>query len=43
MFNFNFSEKGTGLVSSPHSVYDFREKYFSSYILLIDQILFFDY
>ena len=26
ILNFNFSEKGRGLVSSPHSVYDFSKK-----------------
>ena len=33
MLNFNFSEKGLGLVSPPHLMYNF-----SRYILLIDQI-----
>ena len=28
MFNFNFSEKGLGLVSSAHFVYDFSRKMF---------------
>ena len=28
MFNFNFSEKGLGLVSLPHFVYDFSRKMF---------------
>ena len=28
MFNFNFSEKGLGLVSPPHFVYDFSRKMF---------------
>ena len=38
MLNFNYSEKGPGLVSPPHFVYDFQEKCFSCYILLSDQI-----
>ena len=38
MPNFNVSEKGLGLVSPPHSVYDFQEKCFSCYILISDQI-----
>ena len=37
MLNFNFSEKGLGLVSPPNFVNDF-EKCFSCYILLTDQI-----
>ena len=37
MLNFNFSEKGLGLVSPPHFVDD-QEKCFSSDILLTDQI-----
>ena len=28
MVNFNFSEKGLGLVSQPHFVYDFSRKMF---------------
>ena len=28
MLNFNFSEKGLGLVSPPHFVYDFSKKMF---------------
>ena len=28
MFNFNFSEKGLGLVSPPHFVHDFSRKIF---------------
>ena len=28
MLHFNFSEKGVGLVSSPHFVYDFSRKMF---------------
>ena len=38
MPNFNFPEKGLGLVSPPHFVYDFSKKCFSCYILLTDQI-----
>ena len=38
MFNFNFSEKGLGLVSSTHLAHDFQEKCFSRYILLTNQI-----
>ena len=38
LLNFNFSEKGLGLVSSPHFVFDFLRKCFSCYILLTDQI-----
>ena len=38
MLKFNFSEKGLGLVSPPHFVYDFQEKCFSCYTLLTDQI-----
>ena len=37
MLHFNFSEKGLGLVSPPHFVYDFSKKNFSCYILLTDQ------
>ena len=38
MFNFDFSERGLGLVSPPHFVYDFLGKMFHScYILLTDQ------
>ena len=39
MLNFNFPEKGLGLVSPPYFVSDFQEKYFSCYILLTDQML----
>ena len=35
---FKFSEKGQEIVSSPHFVYDFSEKFFTCCILLIDQI-----
>ena len=41
MVNFDFLEKGLGLVSSPHVVYDFSTEMFlsfSCYILLINQI-----
>ena len=38
MLNFNFSEKGLGLVSPPHFVNDFWKKCFSCYLLLIYQI-----
>ena len=38
MLSFNFSEKGLGLVSPPHFVYDFSRKCFSCYSLLTDQI-----
>ena len=38
MLNFDFFEKGLGIVSSPHFVYDFSKKYFSCYIPLTDQM-----
>ena len=38
MLNFDFLEKGLGIVSPSHFVYVFQEKYFSSYILLTDQV-----
>ena len=38
MLNFNFSEKGLGLVSPPYFVYDFSRKMFKCYTLLTDQI-----
>ena len=38
MHNFNFPEKGLGLVSPPHFVYDFSRKCFLCYILSTDQI-----
>ena len=38
MHNSNFSEKGLGLVSSPHFMYHFSRKMFLSYILLTNQI-----
>ena len=37
MLNFNFSEEGLGLVSPPHSLYDFSRKMFFMF-LLTDQI-----
>ena len=42
ILNFNFSEKGRGLVSSPHSVYDFFFffKWFSCYILFEIDLIF---
>ena len=39
MFNFDFLLKGLRLVSPPHFVMIFPEKYISCYILLTDQIL----
>ena len=38
MLNFDFSEKGLGIVYPPCFVYDFSRKIFLFYILLIDQI-----
>ena len=38
MLNYNFAGKGLGLVSPPHFFFVFQEKYFSCYILLMDQI-----
>ena len=38
MFNSVFPEKGLGLVSPSHFVYDFSREMFSCYILLTDQI-----
>ena len=38
MLNFDFLEKGLGIVFPPHFVYDFSRKYLSFYALLIDQI-----
>ena len=38
MLKFDFLEKGLGIVFPPNFAYDFQEKCFSSYILLIDQI-----
>ena len=37
MLNFDFLDKGLGIVSAAHFVYDFSTKY-SCYILLTDQI-----
>ena len=39
MLNFDFSEKGLGLVSAPHFGYDFSRKMFIMLYLLTDQIL----
>ena len=38
MFNFDFLDKGLGIVSPAHFVYDFSTKLSSCYILLTDQI-----
>ena len=38
MLNFDFLKKGLGIVSPPHLGMIFQEKYFSSFILLTDQI-----
>ena len=38
MLNFDFLEKGQGIVSLPHFVYDFSRKMFSYYTLLTDLI-----
>ena len=38
MLNFNFPEKGLGLVFPPHFVDYFSKKRFLCYILLTDQI-----
>ena len=38
MLNFDFPEKGLGLVFAPHFMYDFYEKCFSCYILVTDQM-----
>ena len=43
MLNFNFPEKGLGLVCPPHFVDNFLKKCFSSYILLTHQISLSDY
>ena len=43
MFSFNFSGKGLGLASQPHFMHDFSKKCFSCYILLTNQISFFDW
>ena len=39
MLNFDFLEKGLGIVFPKHFVYDFQEKCFSCYIRLTDQNL----
>ena len=40
MLSFDFLEKGLGIVSEPHFVYDIsKKKCFSCYIQLTDQIL----
>ena len=38
MLNFGFLDKGLGIVSLAHFVYDFQQKDFSCYTLLTDQI-----
>ena len=38
MLNFEFLEKGLGLVTPPYYIYDFLTKWFPCYILLTDQI-----
>ena len=38
MLNFDFLEKGPGIVSPPYFVNDFSKKCFSCYILSTDQI-----
>ena len=38
MLNFDFPEKGLGLVSPTRFLYDFSRKMFFSYILLTDQV-----
>ena len=38
MLNFNFSEKGPGIVSPPHFVYDFSRKIFLENIFLFLKI-----
>ena len=43
MLNFDFLEKGLGIVSPPHFMYDFLRKCFSCYILLTDQMSSSDY
>ena len=40
MLNFDFLDKGLGIVSSAHFVYDFSKKCSSCYILLTDQVSF---
>ena len=43
MLDFNFSEKGLGLVSSPHFAYDFSRKISLMLHSLTDQISLSDY
>ena len=38
MLNFDFLDKGLGIVSPAHFAYDFQQKCSSCYILLTDQI-----
>ena len=38
MLNWDFSEKGLGIVFSPHFVHDFSRKIFLIYILITDQL-----
>ena len=38
MLNFNFLDKGLGIASPAHFVYDFQQKYSLCYVLLTDQI-----
>ena len=38
MINFDFLNKGVGIVSPPHFVYGFQRKRSSYYILVTDQI-----
>ena len=38
MLNFGFLDKGLGIISSAHFVYDFQQKISSYYIILTDQI-----
>ena len=38
MLNFNFLDKGLGIVAPAHFVYDFQQKCSSCYILITDQI-----
>ena len=43
MLNFDFLEKGLGIVSPPYFMYGFQEKCFSYYVLLTGQIYLPDY
>ena len=43
MLNFDFLEKGLGVVSPPHFGYDFSRNIFSCYVLSADQISLPDY